>query len=112
MTEDLVLYDRSQCPLCHADLEMTGLMDEETWDSMTVSSRVALMKLAGLEGKHGGKSYEQLDKLTNDELLAICNYKCNSCGTDWPAQDLLGATSTPNQLDMFNNRRRLAGEED
>ena len=109
MSEDLILLNRTQCPICHSDMELTGLMDEATWDSMTVQQRVNLFKMAGLEGKYGGKSYEGLDKLTNDELVAICDYKCNHCGTDWPVRDLLVATQTDGQLEIY--RREHKNEE-
>jgi hypothetical protein len=98
MPRDEILLDRSQCPICHGDLQVKGLMDESVWDSMTVSSRVALCKVACLEGKVGAKDY---DRLTEEEAEILCDMECDGCGTVWPIADLLDATCTPNQVEIY-----------
>lgn len=100
------LLSRDQCPVCFGDLELTGLMDESAWDSMSIPERVVLCTQAGISGKHGSKSYDDLGKLTYEELSAICDYTCLSCGTSWPAVDLLPAIQTPNQLEIYMREHR------
>jgi len=94
-----VIVSRYQCPECFAWLELDGLMDESEWESMTVQQRVNLCLQAGIGGKHGSKSYNQLAKLLDDELVLICDYYCPKCKTHWPAKELLPCTQTPHQLE-------------
>lgn len=106
MSEEMKLLSRGQCPECFCNLELVGLMDESVWDSMTVPERSSLFQMANLEGKHGGKSYDGLSKLRDEELLAICDYRCPMCGTDWPVWELLSATCTPHQLEIYIRQHR------
>ena len=101
-----ILLDRGQCPECFGNLELVGLMDEAVWDSMTVQERVNLFTMAGLAGKHGSKSYDDLGRLGDEQLLAVCDYQCPMCGTDWPVGELLRATCTPHQLEIYIRQHR------
>ncbi len=107
--EEVILLDRSRCPMCHEELELVGLMDESVWDGMRVDERVAICIQAGIDGKHGSKSYSQLQKLPDEEVMAICDYRCPSCGTDWPIRDLLEVTTTPLQVEVY--MRQHQGED-
>jgi len=99
--EEKVLVNRYQCPECFTWLELEGLMDESEWETMTVRQRANLCIQAGISGRHGSKSYEQLSKLQDDELLLICDYRCPSCHTVWRAKDLLNCTQTPNLVEIY-----------
>jgi hypothetical protein len=93
---DNIVLNRNQCPNCFKELEDSDLIHEDVWDGMTVSHRVALCKLLGLEGIIGSKSY---DNLPEGVLPSLMNKHCSGCGTDWELEDWANATSTPLQLE-------------
>ncbi len=106
------LLHRSQCPCCFADMEQADLIDETTWESLTVQGRANLCELAGITGRHGAKSYNDLCKLSDGELLCLCDYKCNGCDTYWPVADLLAATTTPQQTAIYRREHTGEGSDD
>lgn len=92
----------NQCPMCFQDLEPDSLMDESRWEGMSIPARVNLCKALGLEGKVGSRSY---DKLTDENCLALLDMVCPNCGTQWPIEELVEATTTPHQLEIYEREK-------